>query len=204
MAGRIPRLGLQHWLRIGAVLLLSASAMLVLATEALAYGPVQGNSTFSCTPSSAAPGSTVTCVATFRDQFNMPVTPAILVRFSQVSGPAGCTVTFSSATATTDANGQVSVNVTLPANCPGQFVLAASGGGVTVTTTVTATGGFPQTAAAVPQVDGSGSWGTLFIALGVLLVAAGYLGYRFRTRTPADQPLEVEEPSWPTKEPLNR
>jgi hypothetical protein len=122
------------------------------------------------------------------------------VNFSQMSGPAGCTVAFAVASATTDAAGQVATNVTLPANCPGVYVLAASGGGVLVTASVTATGGFADTSA-LPQAVGAGdasSWGPRVIALGIVLTLVGLLGYRFRSRRTA----LAEEPAWPTSDPV--
>jgi hypothetical protein len=190
---------LKHVVRIGAVVSLAGLTMLLVTTQALAYGPVQGNSTAFVVPTSAGPGQQVRFTATFRDQFNQPVSPPVVATFFQMSGPAGCSVTFAQTSATTDVNGQVSVLVTLPQNCPGQYVLAAAAAGVTVSAAVTETGGFADTTAlqqAVP-VGLVSTWPNGLMALGLLLVVVGLLGYRFRRRAQADEP--VEEPAWPTR-----
>jgi hypothetical protein len=101
--------------------------------------------------------------------------------------------------ATTDVNGQVSTLATLPLSCPGQYVLASAAAGVTVSAAVTETGGFADTTAlqqAVP-VGLAGTWPNGLMALGLLLVVVGLLGYRFRRRAQADEP--VDEPAWPTR-----
>jgi hypothetical protein len=199
MASRSRAVALVVGLRIAAVLVLAGMTILLVTTTALAYGPVQGNSTGSTSATSVGPGGTIRFVATFRDQFNQPPSPPLLANFFQQNGPAGCTAAFAPTSATTDANGQVASNVTFPANCPGGYVLAASAGGVTVTAAVNVSGGFADTSA-LPQAVGAGdwsSWGSRLIALGVVLVLIGALGYRFRTRR-ARAAESVEEPAWPT------
>jgi hypothetical protein len=123
------------------------------------------------------------------------------VAFSQMSGPGGCTTTtsFAPGSTTTDVAGQAATNATLP-TCPGAYVLAATGGGVTITASVTVTGGFADTSA-LPQAVGAGdasSWGPRVIALGIVLTLVGLLGYRFRSRRTA----LAEEPAWPTSDPV--
>jgi hypothetical protein len=199
MAGRSPAPVLKYVLRIGAVVSLSGLAMLLVTTQALAYGPVQGNSTASVIPTSAGAGQQVRFTATFRDQFNQPVSPPVVATFFQMSGPVGCSVSLAQNSATTDVNGQVSTLATLPLSCPGQYVLASAAAGVTVSAAVTETGGFADTTAlqqAVP-VGLAGTWPNGLMALGLLLVVVGLLGYRFRRRAQADEP--VDEPAWPTR-----
>jgi hypothetical protein len=191
---------LKQLLRISAVISLLGLAMLLVTTQALAYGPVQGNSTASVSPTSAGPGQQVRFTATFRDQFNQPVSPPVVATFFQMSGPGGCSVSFAQNSATTDVNGQVSTLATLPLSCPGQYVLASAAAGVTVSAAVTETGGFADTTA-LPQVASSGlgsTWGTGLMALGLLLLVVGLLGYRFRR--PAHSDDAAVEPSWPIHE----
>jgi hypothetical protein len=193
---------LRRGFRIGAVVLLSGLGLLLMATPALAYGPVLGNSTAWVIPSSAGQGQQVTFRAAFRDQFNNPVSPPMLVTFFQMSGPAGCVVSFAQSSAMTDVNGQVAVTVTLPQNCSGQFVLGAVAGDVAVSAAVTATGGFANTTALPQSILASGlnsPWGTGIIALGLLLLLAGFLGLRFR------RPARTEDaagPPAPTRDPV--
>ena len=52
-----------------------------------------------------------------------------IVNFSQASGPPNCHVTFAAPSGTTNSNGIVTVAVTLPPNCPGRYVLLATGTG---------------------------------------------------------------------------
>jgi hypothetical protein len=195
---------LKQGLRIGAVVLLSGLGMLLLATPALAYGPVLGNSSAAVNPTSGGPGQQVTFTATFRDQFNNAVSPAMVVTFFQVSGPAGCTVTFAQGSATTDANGQVSVVVTMPQGCSGQFVLGATAGGVTVSAAVSETGGFANTSALPQAVLAGGlssTWSAGIIAVGLLLLVVGVLAFRFRRPTRAEKDV-AGEPAAPTREPV--
>ena len=166
-------------LTAGAAALVAISAMLI-STGALAYQtPSPTNSTGSVSPVSAGAGGTVTFTATFKDANGGAVAGAS-VTFSQQSGPAGCSVTFSPTSGTTDANGQVSTTVTLPAGCSGNFVLAAATAGATVTATVGETGGFPATSADPPA---SGSpLPVLALALGLALMTLGGAALVLRRR----------------------
>jgi hypothetical protein len=158
---------------------LVAAAASLIAVPALAYtvGPGSSGTVSSGT---AAGGSSVTATFTFVQPNGTPFPAGVQVTFSQQSGPSGCTVTFSSATATTDASGKVSVTVTLPANCPGQFVLAATAaGGGTVTATVVESGGFPNAAGA--PVRAPAPFQPYFaIAAGLVLIGLGAFGFTRR------------------------
>jgi hypothetical protein len=119
---------------------ISASSM---ATAALAYEGQQGPN-FQCESNSAAPGASKNCTSTFKDANGNAIAGAN-VTFAQQSGPAGCTVTFSPTSATTNASGQATTSITLPKGCPGQYVLTATANGQVLSVTVTETGGFPVT-----------------------------------------------------------
>ena len=154
--------------------LVAIGALTIGATiPAFAYVS-QGTSGATTSPTSGGPGSTSTFTATFKDANGAGVAGAS-VTFSQQSGPAGCQVTFSSTTGTTDANGVASTTVTLPTGCAGSFVLAAATQGVTVTTTLTETGGFPATSAEMPST-GTPAWALALAFLGVALIAVSSLG----------------------------
>jgi hypothetical protein len=80
-----------------------------------------------------------------------------------------CQATFSPATARTDALGNVNTTVTLPAGCPGSYVLAATtASGLRVTVTVRETGGFPLT-----STDGASSTRAGFPSVPALGLMAG-------------------------------
>jgi hypothetical protein len=158
---------------VGGASLMALSALFT-AVPALAYQAAPGNSTAKTSSSTAPPGGTITFTANFKDAQGSAVAGAS-VTFSQQSGPAGCTATFTPTSTTTDANGNASSSVKLPANCPGNYVLAAATAGATVTATVTETGGFPNTVAAGPEAPEKGELptGLLIGIVGVALVGAG-------------------------------
>jgi hypothetical protein len=157
---------------LGALLLAVSGMVVMTSAPAMAY-EVQASS--NCTPS---PGSTtiqggaVTLVCQFLDA-NAQGVAGLSVTFSQQSGPANCTATFNPTTAVTDSSGKVSTTVTLPPNCPGSFVLAATTSRITVTATVVQGGGFPRTAADVPASPASNPWVPAALLGGMLLMALG-------------------------------
>jgi hypothetical protein len=161
---------------------LVAASTLALSSPVLAYTPSQNNSNDNTNTQQGTGGQTITDTATFKDSNGQGVAGAS-VTFSQQSGPSGCQVVFNPATAVTDANGQATSQVTLPANCAGQYVLAASTGGTTVTTTVRETGGFPNTTAEAP-VGGSSGFPVAIAAMlaGLCLMVAGVGGTLLRRR----------------------
>ncbi len=94
------------------------------------------------------------------------------VNFTQQSGPAGCTATISPTSATTNSSGVATTTVTLPAKCPGSFVLAASEvNGVTVTVTLVESGGFPNSTTDPPAP--SPTMPVWLILAGVLAAVTG-------------------------------
>lgn len=161
---------------------LSSMAASLVAIGALTIGASipafayvsQGTSGATVSPSSCSPGGTSTFTATFKDANSAGIAGAS-VTFSQQSGPANSQVTFSSTTGTTDANGVASTTVTLPTVCAGNFVLAASTQGVTVTASITGSGGFPATSADLPS-NGTAAWALVLAVLGAVLIVVSSLG----------------------------
>jgi hypothetical protein len=158
---------------VGGASLMALSALFT-AVPALAYQAAQGNSTASVSSTTVGPGGTITFTANFKDANGNAVAGATVV-FSQQSGPAGCTVTFTPTSAVTNSLGTVSTSVKFPVNCPGSYTLAASTQGVVVTAAVTETGGFPNTVGAGPEAPEKGELptGLLIGIVGVALVGAG-------------------------------
>lgn len=154
-----------------AVLALALSGFtLVAAAPALAASQCATTTTVTSSSTTGAGGTTITLTATVKDCNGAGVAGAT-VTFSQTSGP--CASVFSSTTATTDANGQASVTVTLPQNCPGQYTFAANGAGVLGSTTVVESGGFPATSAEPPS--GNLPWEPLVVlAVGGLMIVAAF------------------------------
>jgi Bacterial Ig-like domain (group 1) len=151
--------------------LAALGALFAVPAAAYTLGPGSGASTSA---SSVAGGQSFTFTATFTDATGAPIS-GVGVTFSQQSGPSGCTATFSPATSTTNASGQASTTVTLPAGCPGSFVLAATlNGGGTVTATVTEVApGFPNTSASRDAIP---MWAIGSILAGGLLVLVAVFG----------------------------
>ena len=117
------------------------------APAVLAYQGCNGTSSASASASSTDPNQPVDFTVTLKDCNGNGISGAT-VTFSQQAGPAGCTASFTPPQAVTDANGQATTVVTLPSGCPCQYTLAATGAGITVTTTVRENGCLPFTAAA--------------------------------------------------------
>jgi hypothetical protein len=125
-----------------------AVALAVGVIPALA-DPVAGSSLGA--PASVAAGQPFTLEARFVRGSGALLQAGVAVIFSQTSAPASpCAARFDPQFTVTDATGAASARVTLPAGCPGAFVLAATAaGGGSVTARLTETGGgFPDTTAA--------------------------------------------------------
>ena len=144
----------------------------VVPATVLAYPPCASASTASVSSPTVAPGGTVTFSVTLKDCSGVAVAGSTVVFTS--TGPGPCRATFNPPTAITDAGGQAPTTVTFPPACPGQFTLAGTTQGITVTAAVRETGGFPLTS------GGSASDraplpipGLLVMALGLVLVAGG-------------------------------
>jgi hypothetical protein len=153
----------------------------VTAAPALAYQGCNSAATSTANPGAADAGQPIDFTATFRDCNNSGIGNTT-VAFSQGAGPAGCTATFSPQTTRTDAGGTAHTTVTLPAGCPCQYTLAATGAGVTVTSIVRENGCLPFTAAAAAgrarAAGGSLTGpGLALVAIGglLLVISAGYL-----------------------------
>lgn len=163
---------------IGASILAVSAIAMSAATPAFAYFS-QGNSSARVSAASAGPGGKVTFSGAFKDQNGQGMVGAP-VTFWQQSGPSNCQVTFNP---TTDANGSFTTAVTLPANCPGAYMLAASTQGATVTASVSETGGFPATTADAPGTPPvRPSWPIPVLVAGLALIALGAGGWVHRRR----------------------
>jgi ABC-type Fe3+-hydroxamate transport system substrate-binding protein len=151
----------------GAGALLVATLSILAPSTALAYQACDGQSDEQLSQSSANAGQPVVVTAHFRD-CNGNDDAGATVDFSERSGPGNCQVTFSSNHVVTDATGRARTTVTLPANCPGSYVLAASTQGVGVLAALIELGGFPNTAAGAPQGPANGQ-----LPIGWMIAAAG-------------------------------
>jgi hypothetical protein len=156
---------------------------------ALAY--TVGSGSTATGPTGVAAGTAFVFLATFVQPGGAPVPAGQTVTFAQRTGPgtasrapsllridgrwqpmalvaSTCQATFNPVTTTTDSAGRASSTVTLPAGCPGQYVLAATlSGGGSVTFTVVETGGFPNTTA--DPMRGLPTW---LVAAGALVLCA--------------------------------
>jgi hypothetical protein len=117
-------------------------------------------------------GGNVTLNCQFNDPSGQGVA-GVSVSFSQQSGPGNCSATFNPTTAVTDSSGRVSTTVTLPPNCPGSYVLAATTSRITVTATVVEGGGFPLTTADIPASPASNPWVPAALLGGIILMVLG-------------------------------
>jgi hypothetical protein len=159
-------------------LCLTALTLLTASPAAAASVCATGN-TLSSSQSTVAGGATVTLTANLKDCAGAGVA-GVQANFSQGAGP--CPSTISSKTAMTNSQGTAATQVTLPTNCPGQYVFnVAADGGVLAATTVTVTGGFPFTGATAPD-QRFPSEGLLLLIGGLVLAAAGTLFWRARSR----------------------
>jgi hypothetical protein len=155
---------------IGSVI---AAVAALMAVPALAY--TLGSGSGGTVSSSQVQGGTqFIFTGTFTNSNGAPIT-FTSVTFSLQNAPAGCTATFSPVTGQTNSLGQATTTVTLSANCPGTYVLAATiAGGGTVTATVTEVApGFPNTAAAPATTP---IWALIALAIGLLLVVGSGFG----------------------------
>jgi hypothetical protein len=103
----------------------------------------------------------------------------------QLTSAAGCQASFSPPTAVTDANGVARSTVTLPPGCPCQYVLTATGAGLTLTTTVREQGCLPFTtgARAVVPAGPTIPTGPALVVAGLALLAASGTYLRVRRRS---------------------
>jgi len=100
------------------------------------------------------------------------------VTFSAAGGGAGCVVTFSPASGTTDANGNVTTTATFGASCSGTITLSAVSGAQNVSTTATVSA-FPAASSLPFGVPVPFAWMAVLLA-GVALVGAALIGGRRR------------------------
>ncbi len=153
---------------------ISVTALTVVApATVLAYPPCTSSSTATVSSPTVGPGGTVTFTVTIKDCNGGAVVGTTVVFTS--TGPGTCKATFNPPTAVTDANGQATTTVTFPANCPGQFTLAGTTQGITVTAPVRETGGFPLTTGnpAADRQSGFPLSPALIAGLGLLLAMVG-------------------------------
>jgi hypothetical protein len=97
------------------------------------------------------------------------------VTFSQKSGPRNSRAIFNPVTAVTDPSGRVNTAVTLPANSPGSYVLAATTARITVTATVREERGFPLTSADPAIVPAVNQLAETALLAGILIIALGLM-----------------------------
>ena len=165
-----------------AILALAMGALMTMAAApAFAASACASQTTLTSSSATSAGGGTVTLTDTVKD-CNGVAQAGVQVTFSQSSGP--CASKFSSATGTTNASGQASVTVTLPAGCPGNYVFTAGANGVNATTTVVETGGFPATAADPAEADnGLPIEPLLLLGVGLLMVISAGTAVLIRRRS---------------------
>ncbi len=169
-----------------------AGAGAAVALPAAAY--VVGHDCTGDAPSAASSGQGFTFSATCDTSTGQTLPAGTPITFSQTSGPTAaltatremagiayrlmattCVATFNPPSTVVDANGHASTTITLPPNCPGQYVLTATAStGATVSVTVSEAGGFPNTAADQNAPRGA-ALGTAALAA-LVLVGAGAFG----------------------------
>lgn len=162
----------KYFATLGASLLAVSGMMLMTTAPAMASYEDQGASNCSQVGTTTNQGGNVTFNCQFNDTSGQGVA-GVSVTFSQQSGPANCSVTFKPTTAVTDSSGKVSTTVTLPPNCPGSYVLAATTSRITVTATVREGGGFPSTTADLPASPASTPWVPAALLGGIVLMVLG-------------------------------
>ncbi len=162
----------KYFATLGASLLAVFGMALLTSAPALASYEDQGGSNCTQVGTTTNQGGTVELVCQFNDANGQGVA-GITVTFSQQSGPANCKVTFNPTSAVTDSSGAVKTTVTLPLNCPGSYVLAATTSRITVTATVREGGGFPATSADPPATPALNRWAPAAVLAGILLMALG-------------------------------
>ena len=150
---------------------LALAAVAIAIVPALAYNGTPGTSA-SCIPTTVAAGGSVTCTAHFLGGVDQTVT------YSATGGGAGCTVTFSPSSGTTNASGNVTTTVKFGANCSGTISLRAASGAQNVSTTVTVTA-FPAASALPLGAPAPFAWVAVLLA-GLALVGAALFSFRRR------------------------
>jgi hypothetical protein len=151
---------------LGSGLALAAVAMAIV--PALAYTGTLGTSA-SVSPTTVAAGGSVTFSAHFLGGAGQAVT------FSESGDGAGCTATFSSASGTTDASGNVTTTKTFGTGCSGVITLTAVSGAQNVSTTVTVTA-FPAASSLPLGVPAPFAWLAVLL-VGLALVGTALFGF---------------------------
>lgn len=151
-------------LLLPAVLVMGSFAM---AAPAAAYVAPTVINTCQASDTNVAGGQTFDLTCLFA--------PNTSVTFSLKSGPDSCTATFSPSSGVTDQQGVINTRVTLQANCPGAYLLAATANGVTATVTVNEVGGFPNTSTSRPFIPALPAWGAIGAGLLLVLLSGGVL-----------------------------
>jgi hypothetical protein len=159
---------------LGSGMALAAVAMAVV--PALAYTGTPGTSA-STSPTTVAAGGTVTFSAHFLGGAGQAVT------FSESGDGAGCTATFSPASGTTDASGNVTTTKTFGTGCSGVFTLTAVSGVQNVSTTVTVTA-FPAASSLPLGVPAPFAWLAVLL-VGLALVGSALFGFGRRRQSSA-------------------
>jgi hypothetical protein len=160
-----------------AVSVLAPTLGLALAgesTTAFAYQACNSTSSATVSATSADPNQPIDFTATFKD-CNGGAQSGVPVTFHQESGPAGCTASFNPPTAVTDTDGVARTVVTLPAGCPCQYTIAATGAGITLTAVVREIGCLPFTAGGSAASVAVHPAPVPALALAVLALALGLL-----------------------------
>jgi hypothetical protein len=171
----------KYFATLGASFLAISAVALLTSAPALASYEDQGNSNCSQAGTVTNQGGNVQFNCIFQDSAGQGVA-GINVTFSQQSGPANCNVTFNPQSAVTNSSGNIATTVTLPPNCPGSYVLAASTSRITVTATVREGGGFPVTTADPPVAPVSNWWAPAALLGAILMMALGTRALVFRRR----------------------
>ena len=161
-----------YFATFGASLLAVSGMALLTSAPAMASYEDQGGSNCKQVGTTTNQGGNVEFDCQFNDPSGQGVA-GITVTFSQQSGPGNCKVTFNPTSGVTDSSGAVKTTVTLPPNCPGSYVLAATTSRITVTATVREGGGFPATSADLPAMPVSNLWVPAALLGGTLLIALG-------------------------------
>ena len=155
---------------------LALAAVAMAVVPALAYLGTPGT-TASVSPTTVAAGGTVTFTAHFLGGAGQAVT------FSSTGGGAGCTETFSPATGTTDASGNVTTTITIGNTCGGVLSETAVAGAQNVSTSLTVTA-FPAASTLPLGVPAPFAWMAVLL-VGLALVGMAVFGFGRRTSATA-------------------
>ena len=156
----------------------------VLGTSpAMAYGACPGTSSTTSSSSTVVNGGSQFSMTTAVTDCNGGGVGGVTVTFGTQAGP--CPATFSQTQTTTDANGVATTIVTLPPNCPCQYVLKALAAGVSSTTTVRENGCLPFTSAGTlaPVTTGSTPWRDYLLVMAAVALLGAGAGLALRRRS---------------------